>query len=164
MTRRYPSEGTAGGPPGLAVDAGRLWAGGFATALVAALIVVTGILIARGVFDIAIMAPKGQGVWGDATTVGYALGAGLLSLAATGLMHVLILSTPRPMRFFSWIVGLATVVGVVAPFAGEAPLSAKFTTAVLNLVLGAAIGALVAGTARSAVRTVPPGGVRDRYR
>ena len=36
------------------VDAGRLWAGGAATALVAALIAVVGVLVARGIFDVSI--------------------------------------------------------------------------------------------------------------
>jgi hypothetical protein len=67
-------------------------------------------------------------------------------------MHVLLLSTPRPMRFFTWLVTLATVVAMVAPFATSADLSARLFTAGLNLVLGVAIGSLVSGTARSATR------------
>ena len=68
------------------VNAGRLWAGGLATAVVAALIAVVGILVGRGLFGVAVLAPKGAGVWGDADTGWYALGAALFSLAATGLM------------------------------------------------------------------------------
>src|SRR5690242_8166713 len=72
-----------------AVDAGRLWAGGVATALVAALIAVVGILLARGVLGVAVLARQSAGVWGDASTGWYAAGAALASLAATGLIHVL---------------------------------------------------------------------------
>ena len=43
-----------------AVAAGRLWAGGAATAVVAALIAVVGILLARGVFDVPVLAPKAR--------------------------------------------------------------------------------------------------------
>jgi hypothetical protein len=43
------------------VDARRLWFGGLATALVAALIALVGIVVARGVFGIPILAPKGGG-------------------------------------------------------------------------------------------------------
>ena len=75
-------------------------------------------------------------------------------MAATGLIHVLLLSTPKPMRFFAWVVGLATLVGVLAPFVTEGSLASRMCTAGLNLVLGVAIGSLVAGTARAAVR--PP--------
>ncbi|OLB63979.1 MAG: hypothetical protein AUI10_13015 [Actinobacteria bacterium 13_2_20CM_2_72_6] len=134
-----------------AVDAGRLWAGGLATALVAALVSVAGILLARSVFDVAILAPKGAGVWGDASTGWYAFGAAVVSLVATGLMHVLALFTPRPMRFFGWVVALATIVAVLAPFVAGGITSARVATAILNLVLGVAIGSLVAGTARSAI-------------
>ena len=138
--------------PKLALNAGRLWAGGLATAVVAGLIAFVGILVGRGLFDVAVLAPKGAGTWGDASTGWYALGAALLSLVATGLIHVLILSTPKPMRFFGWILVLATVVGMVAPFVTEESLGSRLDTAGLNLVLGVAIGSLVAGTARSAMR------------
>jgi hypothetical protein len=42
-------------------DAGRLWTGGLATAAVAALVAVAGVLIARGVFDVPVLAPTGEG-------------------------------------------------------------------------------------------------------
>jgi len=151
MTAMYPS---ANPQPAPMLNAGRLWAGGMATAAVAGLIAMVGILVGRGLFDVAVLAPKGAGTWGDARTGWYALGAALLSLAATGLMHVLLLSTPRPMRFFAWIMVLATVIGMVAPFVTEESLGARLYTAGLNMVLGVAIGTLVAGTARAAIRPV----------
>jgi hypothetical protein len=153
MTGMYQSATTPQRP---AVNAGRLWAGGLATAVIAALITIAGILLARGLFDVPILAPKGQGVWGDASTGWYALGAAVLSLVATGLVHVLLLTTPRPMRFFSWMVGLATVVGMLAPFVTDASLASRVCTSVLNLVLGAAIGSMVAGTARASLRPPAP--------
>jgi hypothetical protein len=145
------------------VDAGRLWAGGLATALVAALIAVVGILIGRGLFDVDVLAPKGDGVWGDASTGWYALGAAVAGLLATGLMHLLLVSTPRPMRFFTWVMLLATILAMLAPFVTSKSLDSRLFTAGLNLVLGAAIGSLVAGTARTAVRPAP-GNRYDTYR
>jgi hypothetical protein len=136
------------------VDAGRLWAGGLATALVAVLLTIAGILVARGVFGASILAPKGAGVWGDASTAWYAFGAAVASLAATALMHLLILFTPRPTLFFGWVVGSATALAVLAPFVTSADLASRVFTAGLNLVLGVAIGTLVTGTARGAV--LPP--------
>ncbi|PZF81299.1 DUF6069 family protein [Jiangella anatolica] len=138
------------GPP--EVDARRLWSGGVATALVGALIAVVGIVLVRGVLDIPVLAPEGEGVWGDASTGWYAAGAALAALVSTGLAHVLLLTTPQPLRFFGWVVGLATVIGVVAPFTSDADLDAEVATAGLNLVLGVAIGTLVASVARAAVR------------
>ena len=146
----------------LVVNAGRLWAGGVAAALVAALVAVVGILLCRGVFDVPVLAPEGEGAWGGADTATYALGAALAALVATGLMHALLLFTPRPYLFFSWIVSLATLAAVLGPFAGTADQDSQLCTAAINLVLGAAIGTLVSGSARSAARPVPirsgPGG------
>jgi hypothetical protein len=141
-------------PPRPVLSAGRLWAGGLATAVVAALIAVCGILFGRGVFDVEVLAPKGDGVWGDASTGWYAFGAALAALLATGLIHLLIVTTPRPMRFFGWVIGLATVAAMLMPFITTEDRGSRWYTAGLNLVLGVAIGTLVAGVAKSSLR--PP--------
>lgn len=141
-------------PPPLAVDAGRLWSGGAATALVAAMIAVAGIVIVRGVFGIPVLAPEGDGTWGNASTLWYAVAAAFVALLATALVHGLIVSTPQPLRFFSWAIGLATVIATVAPFVPDAELDAKVATAIINAVIGIAIGTLVSSVARSAMRAV----------
>lgn len=140
---------------GVVVNAGRLWAGGAAAGLVAALIAVLGILVCRGILDIPVLAPQGDGVWGDADTVTYALSAALAALLATGLMQVLLLYTPRPHAFFGWIMSLATLGAALAPFAVTADTDSQWATAAINLVLGAAIGTLVGGSARGATRPIP---------
>ena len=145
--------GTSRPRPG--VDAGRLWTGGLATALVAALIAVVGVLIARGLFDIPVLAPAREGALGDSTTArtaSLAVLAAVAALVATGLMHLLLLSTPRPFRFFTWIISLLTLVAVLAPFMTDAKLATQVATAAIGLVIGLAIGSLVSGTARSAIR------------
>jgi hypothetical protein len=98
MTAMYES---ADKPPRPTVNAGPLRAGGAATAIVAALIAIVGLLVGRGLFGVEVLAPKGSGVWGDADTGWYALGAATCSVAATGLIQLLLLYTPKPMRFFS---------------------------------------------------------------
>jgi hypothetical protein len=80
------------------------------------------------------------------------ISAAFAALLATGLVYLLILFTPAPYLFFGWIMGLAVVAGIVAPFISGAQLSAKVATAVINLVVGAAIWCLVANVARTAVR------------
>lgn len=134
------------------VAAGRLWAGGAATAVVAALIAIVGIMLARGVFDVPVLAPEGEGTWGDADTGRYALYCALAALIATGLMHLLLVSTPRPQQFFNWIMGLATVAAALAPFATSASTESKVATAVINLAVGIAIATLLNGAARAARR------------
>ena len=138
--------------PDRSVDAGQLWSGGAATAVVAALIALVGILVCRWLFNVPILAPRQDGAWGDASTAGYTLAAAAAALVATGIMHLLLLATPRPQLFFTWIIGLATVIAVVYPFSTTAPLSQRASTAVINLVLGVAIGSLIYGTAARVIR------------
>ncbi|MEV4262589.1 DUF6069 family protein [Kribbella sp. NPDC049584] len=143
----HPTQGDAN-----AVAGGRLWAGGAATAVVAALIAVVGILIARGVFGVPVLAPEGEGTWGDADTAKYAMYCAIAALVATGLLHLLLISTPRPQKFFNWIIMLATVAAALAPFATESTTSSKVATGLINLAVGIAIGTLLGGAARSATR------------
>jgi len=140
---------TATRPP---LDTGRLWAAGVATAAVAALTAIVGFLVARGLFGIAVLAPKSAGVWGDADTPTYALFAALVAVMATAVMHLLIRYTPAPYLFFGWLMFLATATGVLAPFASGGTRSAMIATAIINLAIGIAIWRLVAGAARSALR------------
>jgi hypothetical protein len=99
-----------------------------------------------------VLAPTGEGALGDASTTRLASLAAVAALLATGLMHLLLISTPRPFRFFSWIVSLLTLVAVLVPFMTSAELATQVATAAINLVIGMAIGSLVSGAARSAIR------------
>jgi Family of unknown function (DUF6069) len=132
------------------IDAGRLWAGGVATAVVAALIAVVGLLLIRGVFGIAVLAPKQAGIWGNANTTTYAVVSAVAALAATGLMHLLSVTTPAPAQFFTWIMVLITLISVVLPLTLTVEPSAKYATATLNLVIGLAITAIVNSMAANA--------------
>jgi hypothetical protein len=134
------------------VDAGRVWSGGVATAVVAGLVALVGVLICRWLFAIPILAPKSDGAYGDAHTTAVVLVAAAAALVATGLLHLLLLGTPRPLAFFSWIVGLATVLVVIVPFRTTAPLSAKIATALVELVIGIAIGSLLNSVGARSVR------------
>jgi len=134
------------------VDARPLVSGGIATAVVAALIALVGILVCRWLFNVPILAPQRAGAWGNASTVGYVFAAAACALVATALMWLLLISTPYPRVFFGWIIGLATLVAVVYPFSTTAPLSQKLATAVVNLILGVVIGSLIAEVSRRATR------------
>ena|SRR6266853_336016 len=150
--------------PSRTIDVRQLWSGGAATAVVAALIALVGILVCRWLFNIPILAPRRAGAWGDASTAGYAVSAAAAAVVATAIMHLLLIATPRPQTFFNWILGLATVVAVVFPFSTTAPLSQKAATAVVNLVLGFAIISLISGVSARAVRSRPvSGGYRPTY-
>jgi hypothetical protein len=84
-------------------------------------------------------------------TTALILAAMAATLAATGLVQLLMLGTQRPLMFFGWIVALVTAIIVAFPFSTSAPLDAKIATAVVNLAIGIAVGTLVGGiAARSA--------------
>lgn len=136
------------------VDAGKLWSGGVATAIVAALVALVGLLIARGLLDITVLTRKSAGSWDAASAIPYALWAAAGALLATGLMHLLLLTTPRPRLFFGWIMALVAVVFAVQPFTISAGLDEKIATAVIAVVIVIAIASLVAGTAQRSVRYV----------
>jgi Family of unknown function (DUF6069) len=133
------------------VDAGKLWAGGVATAVVAALIAVVGILVVRGLLNVYMIAPKDQGAWESASALPYAFIAALGALVATALMHLLLVSTPRPTLFFGWIMFLLGVVVGVWPFTTGAELKPQIATAALNVIIVLAIWSLVSGTAHRAL-------------
>ncbi len=137
------------------VDAGKLWPGGIATAVVAALAALVGVLVCRWLFNVPLLSPRQDGAYGDVHTTDLVLVAAAAALLATGLAHLLLLSTPRPLTFFGWIIGLATVLAVLLPFSTTAPLDAKVATAAVDLVLGIAIGSLVSGVAARSVRIAP---------
>jgi hypothetical protein len=138
---------------GLTVDATRLWPGGIATAVVAGLAALVGVLVCRWLFGIPLLAPSSDGAYGDAHTTGVVLAAAGAAVVATALVHLLLLSTPRPLAFFSWIIGLATLLAVLYPFSTTAPLTAKAATAVVDLVIGIAIGTLLNSVAARSMRS-----------
>lgn len=135
------------------IDSGSLWTGGAATAVVAALVAIVGVLVVRGVFDVPVIAPgNADGVIDYVGAMWLALFAVLASLLATGLAHVLVLLAPRPMAFFGWIEGLITLAFVIWPYTVRVGGTAQFANAVLYLAIGTAIGILVNFAAGQAVR------------
>lgn len=136
------------------VDGKRLWAGGVATAIVAAGIGVVGLFIARGLFDVPVFLPEHDHTVVDADGVWLALAGFCASIVATALLHVLLLVTPSPRRFFGWIVALATIIAALWPFARDLRPESQIATAAIAVVTGVAIGCLLNGVAATAVRRV----------
>jgi len=151
-TRRYPAATEPQADQRPSIDAGRLWAGGFGTAVVAALVALVGILLVRGVLGIHILSPSDAGTYGDTTTTTYAFGAFAAAILATGVLHVLLLLMPRPMSFFNWIMLLVIAVGVLIPFTVVADLDSQIATAALNLVIGICVMSLLNSVAGIATR------------
>ncbi|MCW6003546.1 hypothetical protein K1W54_02975 [Micromonospora sp. CPCC 205371] len=143
------------------VRAATLWAGGAAAAVVAAGVAIVGFLIVRGLLDLQVLGVERGGAVFEPSMAAYAVCAALAALAATALMHLLLLTAPRPRTFFGWIVALATAISMIVPLTLDQPWEARLATAAVNLAIGLAIGLLVSMSARSAVRPAPyPGGLR----
>jgi hypothetical protein len=139
-------------PAGPALDATRLWTGGLATAAVAALVGLVGTLVIRVLFEYAPVGTAATHAFTTSNAGLMCLFAAVAALAATGVAHLLIVSTPDPLSYLGWIIGLSTAAAVVLPLLGGIPMAAAISIAVVNLVIGLAIGSLVIGTAMSARR------------
>lgn len=140
------------------VNAGRLCVWGVATAVVAALAVLAGVLVTRGVLGIPVLAPKAASDFGDSSTAVYAGLAAGCALLATALLHVLLLGTPRPFMFFAWIIGLADVVAAPArcgPLAAASGILARDRPPGRCAVLSVHPGAGPGFIARSRLDTAP---------
>jgi hypothetical protein len=146
-TVRLPTAGTA-----RRLDAARLWTGGLATAVVAALIGLVGVLVARVVQESVPHVPAALAFATPAATTALCAGAAAAALAASGLAHLLLVSTPRPLAYLGWIVGLATAAATVLPLASGMVLPAALAAGLVDLVIGLAIGSLVSGAAVAATR------------
>jgi len=135
------------------VDAQSMWTGGAATAVVAALVAVVGVLLIRGVFAVPVIAPgNATGSIDYVGAIWLTLFAVIGSLLATALAHVLVVLTPRPMAFFGWIQGLVTLAFVIWPFTVGVGVSVQLASAALYLAIGLSIGILVTFAANQAVR------------
>jgi hypothetical protein len=139
------------------LDAGRLWAGGIAAAAVAAGVAIVGYLFVRGVLGIPILGAKLSGVAVLPSLGAYAAVAFLAGIAATGLMHLLLLTTPRPSAFFGWLMALATVTAMLIPLALDESIASRLATAMINILIGIAIGTLVYMSAQASIRRVARG-------
>lgn len=148
-----------GGPPsGDRVHTPTLWVGGAVTAVVAALIAVVGAYLARVFFDAPVLAPSSAELLGEAPTARLANLAAVAAIAATALAYALLLAVPQPLALLSWIVGLASMVGVVWPYATTAAPASQVATSLVNLCIGVVIGSFVTSVAS---RATAPGGPPD---
>jgi hypothetical protein len=137
---------------GVGADAHKLWAGGAASALITGLVALVGLLVSRWLFNLPVLAPRQDGAYGDVRTTALILVAVAAAIVATGVVHLLMLGTLRPLMFFGWIVALVTTIAAIFPFSTAAGLDAKIATSLVNLAIGIAVGTLVGGVA---ARSIP---------
>lgn len=133
-------------------DAGRLWAGGAATALVAAGVALIGVMVLHSLLHAAIVSPTGLRQAAGYAMIAFPVSAAILTLLATGLLHLLMTTTPRASQFFAWIASLALALLILQVFLHQTDLLTQAETAAFYLLIGVAIISSLLGVSRSAVR------------
>ncbi|MCM0638487.1 DUF6069 family protein [Cellulomonas wangsupingiae] len=160
VTPAAPATPASPAPPGVArrtetrltVETGRFWAGVAATALVAALVGVVGVIVLEQILriDLVFRDPFGAG----SAMGAYILGGVLSAVAAGALLQLLVVTTPRPRAFFGWIIGLATVVATLLPLTWTDDVASAVASGVVNLLIGVAVWSLLTGVLGWTVRRV----------
>lgn len=140
------------------VVAKRLWAGGVATALVAAGIAFVGVLIINSIFEVGIQTAGRSGALVDNASTVIPVAAGIAALASTALLHLLLLTTPRPASFFSAIAVLVIVVLILQVFLADGTIWAHIATGILYAAIGIAIVSMLSGVSATSVRPAAQGG------
>jgi hypothetical protein len=143
-------------PVGPSVDAGRYWAGVVATALVAALVGLVGVVIVDQILSLDLAVKDVFGT--DSTGAAYVVGAAVFAVLAGGLLHLLVLTTPKPKAFFGWIMFLGTLTAALLPLTWTDKLESSISAGVVNALIGIAIWSLLVGVLG---RTLRPGSFVD---
>ena len=120
------------------LDATRLWTGGLATAAVAALVALVGTLVIRVLVEYAPVGTSTAHAIAGGNAGLLCLFAAVAALAATGVAHLLIVSTPDPLSYLGWIIGLSTAAAVVVPLLGGLPMAAAVAIATITSATGRA--------------------------
>jgi hypothetical protein len=145
------------------VDAGRLWAGGVATAVVAAFVTLIAIMVLHKLLHAPILSPGGLKQAADYAEVAFPVAAGLITLLATGLLNLLMATTPRASQFFAWIASLGMALIILQVFLHDTDAITKVETTAFYLVIGVAIISSLLGVSRTAVRYHRRQTYRDDY-
>jgi hypothetical protein len=133
-------------------DAGRLWAGGAATALVAAGVALVGVMVMHRLLQAPLISPGGMRQSADYAMVAFPIAAALVTLIATALLHLLMATTPSASQFFTWIASLAVILVVLQVFLDDHKILTQVETAAFYFVIGIAIISPLLGVSRTAVR------------
>jgi hypothetical protein len=133
-------------------DAGRLWAGGVVTALVAAGVALVAVMVSDKLLHVTLLNPDGTREAADDAMVMLPLLVAIVTLLATGLLHLLMTTTPRAPQFFASIGALVMVLVLLQVYLSASDVTGRLATGVLYLLVGVVIISSLSGVARTAVR------------
>jgi hypothetical protein len=149
-----PGDGTRPGAAGVPERATRpslnsalYWSGVAATAVVAAVTAIVGVIIAEGILDRDLVPPLLNVLALDGHIARYACAAAVAAVLAGGLLHLLILAAPHPDAFFTWIAALVTLACALLPFTLTDNVGDALMTGVLNAAIGVSITSLLPAVA-----------------
>ena len=136
----------------------RYLGGALAAVLVCALVAWVLHFVLTDLVGMSVMTPPDVlGVADDSVAAqrnGYALDTALITVLAAIVLGLLALGAPRPRLFFGWLMVLLLILAVAVPFTRSGDLGDAIATAVMHLVVIAAIWSLLGGVAGRAIRPV----------
>ena len=143
----YPAgrQAPAGAAPGPGIEIGKFAGSAIATALVAA---IAGWLVAW-IVDAVFQRFGTEWATGGNTPTMYAIYGAVAALLAGLLWYLLLVGTPDPDKFFSWIAGLLIVAAVVLPLLLVTPIRDGIASAIVHLMIGLPILALTGAFGRT---------------
>lgn len=137
------------------IDAGRYAGGALAAIVVSALVAWVLHFVLTDLAGLTVLGPPDLLGIADDTAAGernaYALDTALVALVAA-IVLALLAAAPRPRLFFGWIMVLLAIIAVAVPLSRGGDIGEGVATALLNLVIVAAIWSLLAGVAGRAIR------------
>ncbi len=144
-------------------DPGRLWAGGVVTALVAAGVALVGVLLVHKLPHASLLSFDGTKEPADDAKTMLPILAAVAALVATGLLHLLMTTTPRAGQFFAWIGALVLALVVLELFVAGDDKVSQFVTSAFYVLIGIVIISSLFGVSRTAVRYRRRQDYRDDY-
>jgi hypothetical protein len=133
-------------------DAGRLWAGGVVTAIVAAGVALVAVMVTHKLMHVTLLNPDGSREAADDAMVMLPLLAAIVTLFATGLLHLLMTTTPQAPQFFAWIGALLMALVLLEVYFSADDVKGRVATGAVYLLLGVVIISSLSGVGRTAVR------------
>jgi Family of unknown function (DUF6069) len=129
------------------LDQVRYWVGATITAVLAALISLIALVVAKGIVHV----PMVIGSTSINVAV-YGVCAAGIALLAAALYDAMLHVAPRPLTYYSWLGGFVTVLATLLPFTSTAGLHSQIALAATNFAVGAVITLLVPIAASNARR------------
>jgi len=137
------------------IEAGRFAGGAIAAILVSALVAWVLHFVLTDLAGLSVLAPIDVlGLASDSAAserTAYAVDTALVALLAA-VIFALLAAAPRPTLIFGWIMTLVAIIAVAVPLSRGGDIGEGVVTAILNLVIVAAIWSLLAGVAGRAIR------------